>query len=617
MDGDRSDNMVARSRHKKKAGQKEKMETNKKEILNDKAKAVTGDREPAAKPENENEKSTSLTDVSSKQLLENGTKLDSNAQDLRGSYWLTRMVIVRYMGFIYFVAYSVSLNSNKQLLGKDGLLPANQYLNNIRSHVGSSSWWSLVSAAPTLLWFVDYETHIDWWLDTIAWVGLAIAVFMMMTGAGNWPLLLLEWILYHSLVTFLFIFSIFVLVCHTGWESQVLETGFLTTFLCPLLSLASVPKSTPPSKIIIFAYRWLIFRIMLGAGLIKIRGDKCWHDLTCMNYHYETQPVPNPLSYYLHQSPEPIHKFEVLSNHFVELVAPFLLLLPLRRPCMIGGVIQIIFQARVVLIISGNLSFLNWLTILPSLACFDDASLSWLFSMPVKSAVGQVNLQRKNQNKGPLSKCQSCCYVLKLFNISFGLLIAYLSIPVVQNLLSTRQAMNTSFDPLRLVNTYGAFGSITKKRTEVIFQGTNSSNPDSPAAVWEEYQFNCKPGDVSRTPCVISPYHYRLDWLMWFAAFQNYNHNPWLVHLAAKFLVNDEKTESLIAYNPFHGRPPPKFVRAEHYRYVFTKIGSPEAKSGHWWKRKRIGSYLPPVSLHVLSSTLAQMGWAVPKFTKG
>jgi hypothetical protein len=136
-------------------------------------------------------------------------------------------------------------------------------------------------------------------------------------------------------------------------------------FLVPFFSLKKINPKSPPSFVTILLYRWLIVRIMYGAGLIKIRGDKCWKDLTCMNYHYETQPVPNPISYFMHQEPEFFHKFEVMVNHFIELVAPCFILFPLRRVCLIGGILQIVFQ--VLLIISGNLSFLNWLTILPSL----------------------------------------------------------------------------------------------------------------------------------------------------------------------------------------------------------------------------------------------------------
>lgn len=188
-----------------------------------------------------------------------------------------------------------------------------------------------------------------------------------------------------------------------------------------------------------------------------------------MNYHYETQPVPNPMSYFMHQSPEIFHKFETLMNHFIELVVPFFIFLtrPFRISC---GILQVLFQ--VILIISGNLSFLNWLTILPSLMCFDDKSLAFLFSAS-SSKKEVIKIQELNKaGAGPRPTWGLC--VRRVFELMLGAVLAYLSIPVVQNLLSSRQAMNTSFDSFRIVNTYGAFGSVTKERTEVIFQGTRN-----------------------------------------------------------------------------------------------------------------------------------------------
>ncbi|KAM4623842.1 lipase maturation factor 1 isoform 2-T2 [Polymixia lowei] len=347
---------------------------------------------------------------------------------------------------------------------------------------------------------------------------------------------------------------------------------------------------------------------MLGAGLIKIRGDKCWRDLTCMDYHYETQPVPNPMSYYMHRSPWWVHRFETLSNHFIELIVPFFTFLG-RRMCMVNGAIQILFQ--VTLIISGNLSFLNWLTIVPSLACFDDASLGFLFRSGggAKKTVLEIQAEEAagrtpTPSKGMLMR--------RVVNISLGVLIGYLSVPVVLNLLSSRQVMNTSFDPLRIVNTYGAFGSITKERTEVIFQGTLSPDPKDPEAVWEEFQFLCKPGDLYRRPCLISPYHYRLDWLMWFAAFQTYEQSEWVIHIAGRLLANDTTVLSLLDHNPFHGSDGPRWVRGEHFRYKFSSPGSASAAQGKWWLRKRIGAYFPPVDLEGLRGYFKSRNWPHP-----
>jgi len=156
--------------------------------------------------------------------------------------------------------------------------------------------------------------------------------------------------------------------------------------------------------------------------------------------------------------------------------------------------------------------------------------------------------------------------------------------------------MNTSFNFLKIVNTYGAFGSVTKTRHEVILLGTQNNTIDD-QTVWLEYQFKCKPGDITRRPCIISPYHYRLDWLMWFAAFQNYNQNPWLLHLIAKLLVNDPIATSLIAFNPFENTTPPKFMRADLYRYRMPIPGSKEAKEGAWWNRQYVKEYIPVVNL--------------------
>ncbi|XDV45196.1 hypothetical protein PO909_013333 [Leuciscus waleckii] len=183
-------------------------------------------------------------------------------------------------------------------------------------------------------------------------------------------------------------------------------------------------------------------------------------------------------------------------------------------------------DAEVALIISGNLSFLNWLTIVPSLACFDDAALAFLFRRSGGARQTLLKIQSE-ETAGHGPPATKGVLIRRVLNVSLGLLIACLSVPVVMNLLSSRQLMNTSFDPLRIVNTYGAFGRYRirvclslKERTEVVFQGTMSVNHTGEGVIWEEYEFLCKPGALDRRPCLISPYHYRLDWLMWFAALQ-------------------------------------------------------------------------------------------------
>ncbi|XP_035389707.1 lipase maturation factor 1 isoform X2 [Electrophorus electricus] len=511
-----------------------------------------------------------------------------------GTYWLTRIVLLRSIAFIYFVAFGVAYNQNKQLIGERGLMPCKEYLRSVKRYVGGKIGMAALAYTPSILWFMDWE-DMDANLDAIALVGLALSGFVLLSGRANMIIMAVLWILYHSIV------SVGQLWYSFGWESQLLETGFLGIFLCPFWSLAQMPRHCPPSHISIWTFRWLI-------GMIKIRGDSCWLDLTCMDYHYETQPVPSPISYYLHHSPWWFHRFETLSNHFIELVVPFFTFMG-RRMCMVNGTLQILFQ--VALIISGNLSFLNWLTIVPSLACFDDLALASLF-WPSGGPWQTLMKLQKEKAEGTSSPATKGMFIRRVVNVALGILIAYLSVPVVINLLSPRQVMNTSFDPLRIVNTYGAFGSITKERTEVVFQGTLSANHTDEGVVWEEYEFLCKPGAVDRRPCLITPYHYRLDWLMWFAAFQTYEHNEWVIQIAGRLLANDSTVLSLMAHNPFQSREKPRWVRGEHFRYKFTKPGRATAAQGKWWVRKRIGPYFPPVNLEGLRSYFRSRNWHQP-----
>uniref|UniRef100_A0A8C5ZUG3 Lipase maturation factor n=1 Tax=Marmota marmota marmota TaxID=9994 RepID=A0A8C5ZUG3_MARMA len=493
--------------------------------------------------------------------------------------------------FLPAVAFLVALQQNKQLIGDRGLLPCRAYLKSVQQYFREQGAWDAWSYAPTIIWLLDWS-NMDFNLDLLALLGLGISSFVLITGCANMILMAALWGLYLSLVNVGQVWYSF------GWESQLLETGFLGIFLCPWWTLSRLPRHTPTPWTVLWAFRWLIFRIMLGAGLIKIRGDQCWRDLTCLDFHYETQPVPSPLAYFLHRTPWWVHRFEALSNHFLELLVPFFLFLG-RRMCILHGVLQILFQ--VVLILSGNLSFLNWLTIVPSLSCFDDASLGFLFPSGLAGLKDRALKLQDEEAQGAQSRPRHVgCAVRRVVNLSLGVLLAWLSVPVVLNLLSAKQVMNTTFGSLRIVNSYGAFGSITKERTEVILQGTASPNASAPDAVWEDYEFKCKPGDPWRRPCLITPYHYRLDWLMWFAAFQTYEHNEWILQLAGKLLVNDAQALSLLASNPFEGRPPPRWIRAEHWRYKFSLPGGKHAAEGKWWVRRRLGPYFPAVRLEDL-----------------
>src|SRR3989475_3819103 len=397
------------------------------------------------------------------------------------SYWLTRFIILRLLGFVYTIAFFVAARQLVPLAGRSGLTPAHDYLYNIHSQLGSRTEGML--QLPTLFWF----GCTDQGMSIFAWVGFALSLIVL-GGYANAILLAVLWAMYMSIVHFGQIWYGY------GWEIQLLETGFLSIFLCPLLDGRPFPKCRPP-VLVIWHFRWLGFRIMIGAGLIKLRGDPCWRDLTCLAYHYETQPIPSPISRYLHLAPLWFHKFETAWNHFIELIVPWFSFGP-RRARHIAGVLLVTFQ--IFLIISGNLSFLNYLTIIPFLACFDDTFLRHFLPQAV------VKRAERSAHESEPSRINNA------IAIGLSIVVVYLSVAPVLNLVSGRQLMNYSYDPLDLVNTYGAFGTVGRERDEIIFEGTDDAVITGDTK-WKEYEFKAKPGDPNRRPPFVAPYQPRID----------------------------------------------------------------------------------------------------------
>src|ERR1043166_135967 len=246
-------------------------------------------------------------------------------------YWLTRSVFQRGLALIYLIAFLNAVNQFKPLLGESGLLPVPLWIRAVPFR-----------ASPSLFFLAPK----DWAFTAAAWLGVSLSCVALagVSERFTWPVSVAVWaalwVLYLSFVNVGQIFYGF------GWESILLEAGFYAIFLGPV-------SMTPP-KIVIWMLRWLFFRVMFGAGLIKLRGDPCWRNLSCLDYHYETQPMPNPLSWYFHWMPTWTHHGGVVFNHFVELVVPFAYFLP-QPIATIAGVLTILFQ--LLLILGGNLSF--------------------------------------------------------------------------------------------------------------------------------------------------------------------------------------------------------------------------------------------------------------------
>lgn len=478
-------------------------------------------------------------------------------------YEVVRSAMLRALGFIYAVGFVSLFRQLPGLFGRDGILPVHLFLDRVGEAVDHPRW-----TLPSVFWWIEPT---DATMRALAGVGAGLA-FLAIAGVRHPVLFVLLWGLYLSFV------GVGQLFYGYGWEMLLLEAGALAVFLAPWR------RNEAASPLVIALYRWVHVRLWLGAGLIKLRGDECWRDLTCLDYHFETQPNPHPLSPWFHFLPHWLHASGVVFNHVVEVALPLFVFGP--RPMRLAvGWASIAFQTF--LIFSGNLAFLNWLTIAVTICCFDDRA--W----PFRLFVSRDGEPRRGVAKGA--------------TYAWTALVVLLSAQPAMNLLSPQQAMNRSFDPFHLVNTYGAFGSVGKERYELVIEGTMDDDP-GPDSEWKAYDFPCKPTDVAEAPCLVTPYHYRVDWQLWFAAMSEITEEPWLVHMVALLLAADRPVLDLLEHDPFDGKPP-KAIRIDRYVYHFAPRGSHD-----WWTREKVGPYLRPIRRDdpVLQEIMLAYGWTWP-----
>lgn len=486
---------------------------------------------------------------------------------LANEFQIARFLILRLLGVVYAAGFLIVILQGPALIGERGLSPAPQYLEMLQErHVSFAE-------VPTVFWL----NASDGMLLAVGWLGLVLSLAVV-AGYANALIMIVLWALYLSVV------HVGQLFWSYGWENQLVETGFLAIFLVPLLKGKPFPRAGA-SKLVLWLFRWLIARVMLGAGLIKLRGEEVWHwdQLSALFYHFETQPVPNGLSWAFHHLPKPVLQGGVVVNHVVELLVPILILLP--RPVRnAAGAIMILFQVS--LIVSGNLSFLNYLTIIPCFACIDDRFFRrWL----------PVTWWRKIRER----EVERSGHWLRVALVAVSIFLAW---QPIANLLELhgRQRMNATYNSLSYMGSYGAFGSVGQGtpnhgRLEIVIEGTDSPDPNNRWAKWREYQFHGKPGDPQHAPPNYAPYHRRLDWQMWFAAPYNYQSQGWLVVFARKLLEGDPQAAKLLRENPFPDRPP-RYLRMTVYVYRFT---TPEERRATraWWVRAPSHVFLPPVGL--------------------
>ena len=489
----------------------------------------------------------------------------------RPTFTFTRWLFLRMLGVVYFIAFSSLAVQVAGLIGQAGILPAGEFLDRVRQRLGTAAYWQV----PTLAWIDASDTTLQW----MCWGGAAASLLLILNVAPG-QLLLLLWVLYLSL------YHVGQTFLSFQWDILLLETGFLAIFFAPWNLRPRLSSESRPSRTMRCLLVWLLFRLMFSSGVVKLVDDdpvgREWHHLTALAYHYETQCIPNAISWYAHHLPEWCHKVCVVIMFIIEIGVPFLFFFP-RRPRILACILQVLLQTTIIL--TGNYNFFNLLTITLCLVLLDDAFLSRVAPASLKRRFGTPSSRRpmpliQRLVIPPLAVCIMAVSAIWIHEV----FIPY------ENLLPVEQRILRNVRPYAVVNTYGLFRHMTTRRPEIIVEGSVDGR------IWKSYEFKYKPGDLRRRPPFVAPHQPRLDWQMWFAALADYRNprNGWFIQFSRRLLEGSPDVLALLAHNPFPDRPP-RYLRATLYDYHFTNWGE-AFRTENWWAREQIGQYLPTIT---------------------
>ena len=491
-------------------------------------------------------------------------------------FWAQRWFL-RALGLIYLIAFVSLWVQVDGLVGSDGVSPVNQFLPAVYERFGRSAY----SLLPTLCWFNSSNGFLHFLCS-----GGVVLSLLLIVGIAPALSLVALFVFYLSLILAGQTFLSF------QWDILLLETGFLSIFLAPWRIWprelfwwpgAAIP-ATAVSRPALFLLKFLLFKLMLMSGVVKLTsGDDCWWNLTALDYHYWSQPLPTVFGWWADKSPEWFKHFSVAFCLVVESIVPFFIWAP-RRLRLIAAGLMIFLQ--LVIALTGNYCFFNLLTIALCLLLIDDAVVASLCRGALLRRIRSTATQRRAYNG--LSGYAAIAVIIVTLPINAWLIFtAFKPDTEWPRLLAVAYGRVETF---RIVNGYGLFRVMTKDRDEIVIEGSADGFD------WLPYEFKWKPGDVMRAPGWCAPHQPRLDWQMWFAALGTPRENPWLGGLIVRLLQGSPDVSRLLAKNPFP-REPPRYIRAMFYRYRFTTLRE-HRQTGAWWKRQELREYLPTMSLN-------------------
>ena len=500
------------------------------------------------------------------------------------TYFWARRWFLRTLGLTYLVAFVSLWIQVDGLVGSNGVSPLNQFLPAVYERFGSTAY----SLLPTLCW-VDSSNG---FLHFLCGGGVVLSLLLIL---GIAPVLSL-------VVLFIFYLSLTIAgqtFLSFQWDILLLETGFLSIFLAPWRlwprelmwwsGSATPATASPVSRAGLFLLKVLLFKLTLMSGVVKLTsGDDCWWNLTALDYHYWSQPLPTVFGWWADKSPEWFKHFSVAFCLFVEIIVPSFIWAP-RRPRLIAAGLMIFLQ--LVIAFTGNYCFFNLLTIALCLLLIDDSVAAAWWAAPHERAKN-VSTTFRTAKRLQDQLCSYAATAVLIVTLPVNGWFIFTAFKPDADWPRPLVAIYSRLQPFRLINGYGLFRVMTKDRDEIVIEGS------ADGIDWLPYEFKWKPGDVMRAQGWCAPHQPRLDWQMWFAALGTYRENQWFVRLIVRLLEGSQDVSRLLATNPFPHEPP-RYIRAIFYRYRFTTLRE-RRDTGAWWKREQLQEYLPTVSLDQL-----------------
>ncbi len=469
-------------------------------------------------------------------------------------YQLTSWLFLKGLALVYVAAFLSLAVQIDGLAGESGILPYQHFLEQQFSEQGYWAWLHI----PTLFWLDSSDVA----LQGAAIAGALLGVFLLLGWGQQRLILILLFVLYLSLYHAGQVFMSF------QWDYLLLESGFLAIFLL-----------NAPTRVVVFLYHWLLFRLRFLSGFSKLAsGDPTWSQLTTLKYYFETQPLPTVGAWYAQQLPEWLLKSGTGFTLFAELVVPFFIFLP--RPFrLVAAAVTLAMQ--VLIIATSNHNFFNLLTVLLCLFLLGDQMVGKLLPTGLQQRI--VNGIRQPG------------WVLKPLLGAASLLVMLVSLTAMGSMLLNRPLPPALENIARIGPSYGIgniyhiFPIMQTERQELVIAGSDDG------INWEPYQFRYKPGALAQAPRFNVPHQPRLDWMMWFVPPQRWEVGYWFKDFLDALQQNSPPVTALLAYNPFAGKPPPRFLRVSAFRYRFTTAQERE-QTGQWEWAEYLGEFpdVPP-----------------------